>query len=170
MHVVAGVDLDRKYSIHEIMDMYYRGYLKPIALEGYVVRTDVVDQTVSFVRWDESTFGRQETGVVAQSDMSADLEAMRQQLEQDHPMRRRTPQERVASMVLRLLDEAKKHGTIPGLSDEEIREITGMYWQTGQTQVTEEMVRRVVSHYLHQAQKSNREADSHRVTRDHQFA
>ena len=81
------------------------------------------------------------------------------------PLLKRTPQQRVESLVLRILEQTLKSGTVPGLNDEAIRGIVGEAWKAGETQVTGEMVRRVVQHYLEMAEKKQDEVDSKFITR-----
>lgn len=166
--VVAGVDIDRTYSPEEIFEMHDKGRLRPITLEGYCTRAD--EDGIRFVPYYESTFFRMREGKPQQHVSHDFAPAMRAQLEADHPITRRTPQQRVASMVLRLLADAKQNGTIAGLSEEQIRSITGELWKAGVTEVSTEMVRKVAAHFLFQAEKGNREADSHRVARAHPTA
>ena len=37
---VDGVDIEKVYTIHEIMEMYEAGRLRRVAIQGYVVRAD----------------------------------------------------------------------------------------------------------------------------------
>lgn len=167
--VIGGVDIERTYSFDEIMQMRRDGRLKPIALQGYVVRAE--GGRIGFVPWYESVAAKRKAAGGARTfDITADVDQMRQDVEAEHPMRRRTAQERVASMVVRLMEEAKRNGTIAGLTDEQIRTITGEYWKSGETAVTTEMVRRVAAHFLGVAELQTREQESKRTTRLHQFA
>lgn len=166
MNIVGGLDIDRVYTFDEIMELYTLGKLKPIALQGYVCRAE--GGMISFVPWYDSTRARLEAGQGTQVHL--DVDAMRADVEAEHPMTRRTPQERVASMMVRLMTEAKRNGTIAGLTDAQISTITGEAWKTGETSITSEMVRRVAAHFLGMAQNRNREADAHRSTRAHPYA
>lgn len=168
--IVGGIDLSKRYHIDDIFKMRRDGRLQNIALAGYVVRSED-NGMISFVPWHQSTFAaRKAAGGDRQYDITADAEKMREDVEREFPMVRRTPQQRVASMVVRMMAEAKRNGTIAGLTDAQIRTITGEAWLTGESQVTEAMVRKVVAHFLGVAEVDNREADSKRTTRAHQFA
>ena len=174
MRVIAGVDIDRKYSIEEMLDMYERGYLKAILAHGGVVPRATMDGTIEFAPWDETYLGNLEktgaTRFYAQNDGNW-IEDATAQVEKDHPIIRRTPQERVTSMALRLLAQAKRsNGAIPGLSQEEIRQIVGYAWTQGVTEITMDDMRKVAARLLGVAEVDNREADSHRVTRLHPTA
>lgn len=163
MRIVGGVDIDRKYPIEEILKMHAEGKLKPIAVDGYVVRADA-DGMVGFVPWTESTLFRMERGktLVHQSDDFA--EAMRQDVEREHPIVRRTPQERVAALMVRLMGTAAEVGGIPGLTEAQINAITRMSWREGDP-LPATAVQAVAAHFLGIAQNQNREEDRKKTTR-----
>lgn len=160
--IVAGVDISRTYSVEEIMSMYHKGLLKPIALKGYVTRADANGQ-IGFVPWHESTLARSEAGKKAA--VTFDVDEMREGVEAEHPITRRTPQERVAAVALRILAEVKRSGG-HGLTPQEVNQIVGETWAVGDP-VTGEQVRALAAHFLGVGEKTNKEADSHRVTRAH---
>jgi hypothetical protein len=169
--IVAGIDIDRVYHKEEIIEMYKSGKLKDVTLVGYVSQAND-DGTCQFVPWYKSErvlaklqgvpFGK--AVYTSEQDVFGD---MRKNVEEQHPIVRRTPEQRVAAMMGRMLADAQRTGTIPGLSDEKIREITGEYWKTGVSTVTQDMVRKVAAHYLGLGEATNKEADRHRSTRAH---
>ena len=163
--IVAGVDIGRTFEAEEIIAMHNKGVLRGITLEGYV--TQVEDGKIKFIPWTESYRFREQTGQLRTSTHY--LDTMREEVEREHPILRRTPQERTTSMVMRLIGSMKQYGTMPGFTDEQIKAIMGDYWKVGEP-VTEEAVRRLAAHLLDQGEKTNREADSHRVTRQHMTA
>jgi hypothetical protein len=71
------------------------------------------------------------------------------------PIRKRTRMERVDSLMLRFIEDCKKTGTVPGLSDAKVSEIVGEAWVTGRNEVTAEVVRSVAAHFLNEAAKQN---------------
>lgn len=145
--------------------MYTSGKYREVVIEGYVARANA-DGTCEFVPWHKSDAIRARFGQARVYEPSRNwAEDMRQDVEAQYPIRRRTPQERVAAMVMRLMLEAKEHGTVPGLPQEKLREIVGEYWKNGITEVTEDMVRKVAAHYMSVAEIDNKEADRKRVTR-----
>ncbi len=164
MNVIAGIDIDRKYHTEEIIEMYHKGLLKPIALQGYVVRADS-DSMIGFVPWHESTLARAEAGKAVTVDFAGEAEQMREDVERENPIVRTSPQEKQARVAMRILGEVHRSGNI-GLSDEQVSEIAGEFWKQGET-VTGETVRAVAAHFLSKAEQTNKEADSHRVTRQH---
>ena len=69
------------------------------------------------------------------------------------PLRKRTPQERLRSMMDRLVEDCKKYGTVPGVTDARVQHMVGEFWKNGVTEVDGEFVRRVAQHLLEQARK-----------------
>jgi len=157
-----------KYPAERILEFWKDGRLRDVTLRGYVARSNG-DGTCSFEPWWKATDAFNEHRGMRQHKAPMTVEEQRAEIEREHPIVRRTPQQRVAAMVLRIMGDAKKHGGIPGLTQEQIRTIVGEYWKAGDP-VTEELVRRVAAYYLSVAEKDNREADSHRVTRQHPTA
>ena len=178
--IVAGVNLSRPHPAEDILDMWEKGILKSITMQGYCARANG-DGTCSFVPWYESRLAEDENprdkaigdnvwtpkyqgGRMAYRIRPEAVAEMKQDIEREHPIVRRTPQQRVAAMVLRLMGEAKRHGRIPGMSDEQLKTIMGEYWKVGDP-VTEDMVRRVTAHFLNVAQTDNRRENDRHVTR-----
>jgi len=145
MRLVEGIDVDRVYAADEIGQMYLNGELRNVTLHGYVARANA-DGTCQFIPAAEATDERRGRVYQAKDDVRASLE------EGLPEIRRRTPQQRAASLMLRMFAEAKRAGGIPGLSEEQVRSIVGEYWKAGQTEVTAEMVQRVAAHYLEAAE------------------
>ena len=166
--IIGGIDITKRYPIAEIMEMHAQGKLRNIGGSGYIVRADA-DGMVGFVPWTESTLFRMNTDQPQLYQSPDFTEAMRQDVETEHPMRRRTPQERVASMLVRMMGHARETNTVPGLTEKQISTITGESWKEGDP-LPAESVRAVAAHFLGIAEKQNKEADSHRTTRSHQFA
>ena len=57
--IIDGIDIERSYTTEEIIDMYHKGRLKPIALVGYCTRAND-DGTIGFIPFWESTLFRSE--------------------------------------------------------------------------------------------------------------
>lgn len=165
--IVNGVNIHKAFSSEEIFELHESGRLRGITLEGYATRVE--DGKIWFVPFYESTLFRMEHGKQRQYVSHDFQEWMRQDVEQQHPMTRRTPQERVASMVLRLMATVKNTGGLPGFTDEQIKEIVGTGWAAGMP-ITEDVVRAIVAKFLNVGEQQNREADSHRSVRQHQFS
>lgn len=159
-HIVAGVDISRKYHFTEIMAMYHKGLLQPIALEGYLVRADVLDGMISFVPWHESSAARAEAGRPASA--AFDVEAMREDVEREHPIVRRTPQQRKDAI-------AKRLAAAPHFSEAVVSEVLTESWKKGEP-VTGDQIEAVAAVLMQRAENENRAADAKRVTRKHMTA
>ena len=51
---IDGIDISRKYTIEEILDMHAKGRLRPVSAQGYIVRADL-DRTEGIGHASEST-------------------------------------------------------------------------------------------------------------------
>ena len=180
MAVVAGVDLSRGFTPEEVFDFHNSGRLREIAEAGYVGQADVESGLVHFAPFHKSAFFRSDpvdlqvgavTGLTNPIVVPhpSTLEEKRKELEEKFPMLRTTPQQKVARLTLRLLSEVKRTGRITGMSDQDVSHIVGEAWKIGEP-LTSEAVRRVAAHFLGLGEKTNKEADSHRVTRAHALA
>jgi len=164
---VDGIDIGQKFTSEEIFDLHRRGKLRSITLEGYVTRVDILDNTISFVPFWESSKFRDETGQMKMTEFG--IEEKRKELEDEHPISRRTPQERVAALAMRLVGEIKRSGRVGGLSDEDITQLTSESWKAGEPLLASD-ARTIAATLLSKAEKENKEAESHRVTRDFRTA
>jgi hypothetical protein len=144
--------------------MHRKGQLRAITLNGYVTRVDILDDTISFVPFWESSKFRDEQGTMKMTEFG--VENKRKELEAEHPITRSTPQEKVARLALRLMTEAKRTGRISGLSNAEHASILGESWKEG-TPLTGEDVQKLSQWFMQRAEVDNKEADAHRVTQLH---
>lgn len=166
--IIDGVDISRVFTADEVFAMYTNGKLRSITLQGYAARADY-DGTVRFVHHSKlnPTRGRGlkpvESGEVTSTQMQGRefspppgwAEEMAASLT---PIRRRTPQERVESMMARIRESMRVHKTVPGLSESQLQAILGPDWHTGVSEVTEDVVRRIAAHYMAQAEAENKGA------------
>jgi len=164
---VDGIDITRTFSPEEIFDLHAKGRLRKIALAGYCTRAG--DDGIQFIPWYESTRFRMDTDTLPVHASDDFVPYMQNKLETEHPMRRSTPQQKVGRMMLRLMAEVKRTGTIPGFTPEDIKHIVGESWKQGEPLAAED-VQKVAAYFLGLGQKQNKEADSHRVTRAHALA
>lgn len=162
--IVAGIDVSRSYTGEEVIEMHNSGRLRDVTLEGYCSRVDA-DGTIRFVPFYESTWFRmdEEKPTTAVSYDFAD--AMKRDVETNHPIVRRTPQQRVASMMLRLMTAYKQTGTLPGVPPELIRRVVGNSYREGEP-LTAEVVRAVAAHYLGMGETDNKEAGGDYAIKD----
>src|SRR5437867_1683314 len=98
---VGGVDIHKKYTIHEVMDMWYAGKLRPIGLNGYLPRASS-DGICEFVPWWKTdAFSQEQNGMRVFASEDDVFGQMKADVEHEHPIVRRTPQQRVAAMLMR---------------------------------------------------------------------
>ncbi len=158
--IIDGVDITRSFEFDEIIAMNNNGKLRSITLRGYCTQGKD-DGTLEFVPWQESLHFRKPKTYVS-DDFT---EVMRQDVEQEHPILRRTPQERKMAMAMRIASEYARTGAVPGMTDPQVQEMVGEAWKAGEP-MTGEAIVELAKKLMEQAEKDNREAESHRVTRD----
>lgn len=163
----------KKYTRAQLVRALGPQDAQQLRMRGYVLRHDVLDGTYSVVPWTEASDSRtqpvQGAGTFAPPP----------------PIRKRTPAQRVDSLMLKWLDEMKRAGGLPPLRepdrsdpeawdkyladkramDDKIREIVGAAWVDGRTEITAEVVEKVARHFLEAAEKQHDEKLDHQVTR-----
>ncbi len=153
---------NRRYSKAEIARL--RELNPGFTMPGHVMRYDA-DGMVSFVPWRQAGGGHGWAG-----DPGAPARGFVATWDEDpwpkDPIRKRTPQQRVDSLMLKFIDDCKRTGTVPGLSDERIRAIVGEDWKDGQARgITAEDVRAVATHFLSEAANRHEASEYKKVTR-----
>ncbi len=150
----------KKYTVEQIKQLMTVDGAKDLEMKGYVARVD--DQGyVSFHHWTKATNtakglkGKTYTQEGAVAAMQAELP----------PIVKRTPQERVDSLMLRFIDDCKRAGTVPGLDDVKVGFLVGEAWKSGRSEVTGEMVRQVAQSFLDKAEKEREAANFKRTVR-----
>lgn len=149
--IVNGVNIHKVFTSEEIIELHEAGRLRGIVLEGYCTRVE--DGKIYFVPWYESSFMRAEQGKLMTHVSDDFVPAMQAEVEEEHPIIKRTPQQRVASMVMRLIAEYKNSGnTLPGIHGEDIKAMVGASWKEG-APLTEDDVRAIASYFLGKAER-----------------
>jgi hypothetical protein len=154
---------NKRYTQAEITELRNDPRFADFAMKGYVLRLDE-DMMFSFVHWTQATSGRN-PGELRRMRKYHNPRAMEQLTEGLEPIVKRTPQQRVDSLMLRFIEECKRAGTVPGLQDPFITTIVGEAWKSGITEITAETVRRVAQSFLEKADRKFQEEESRRVTR-----
>lgn len=151
----------RRYTAGELRAFLDQEGATALQAQGYVLRHNVSDDTYQLVHWTNAA-GGEEFGTFRKDQRVAyDPHAFN---EADlPPIVKRTPQQRVDSLMLRFIEDCQRTGTIPGVGDERIREIVGEWWKAGKTEMTTEVVRAVAARLLQQAE-AKREADNFKRT------
>ena len=158
-NIIEGVDISKSFTGEEIIEMHRRGKLRDVTLHGYCTRVDLEEGVIRFVPWWDSTLFRMEKQQLVRDHDAHFGETMMADVNANHPIRRRTPQQRVAAMMLRLMAEYRRTGTLPGVSPDLVRRVSGMAWREG-TPLTDDAIRAVAAHFLGLGEAHNKEADS----------
>lgn len=135
-----------------------------VAWQGYVLQHDLLKDTYKLVHWTKSASGRdwgESNRPFGSPRMAHDPYAF----SKPEPLVRRTPQQRRESLVNKWFEACKLAGTIPGLSDEQITDILGEEWKTGESQITYEVVERLAAAMLQRSENKQNRDDQHRVVR-----
>jgi len=147
--VVDGIDLSRTFTADEVFELHAKGKLRKIAVQGYVAQASA-DGTCRFVPWWKSNRlaprdeRKGETPRARVYTTDADVSAY---LGQGLPeIKKRTPRERTASLMMRLMQDVRATGRL-ALSDDEIRAIVGESWKAGQPMAADD-VRKIAAYYL----------------------
>jgi hypothetical protein len=146
----------KRYTRQQLAEAIDQSTADELKLQGYVLQYDVLSQTYGVVPWYEAASGA-EFGTFRQDNRGgtgafAPLD----------PIKKRTPMERVDSMMLRLVDDCKRTGTLPLVDDVRIKQLVGESWRAGK-QLTGEDIRRVASNLLARAEKEKQLADFKKV-------
>jgi hypothetical protein len=145
----------KKYTRQQIVAGVDQGEAERLKEVGYVLRHDVMDDTYSVVHWTHA--GGQGFAPRQAFDPSA--------FSPPEPIKRRTPQERLDSLMLRFIEDCKETGSVPGLDDDRISFLVGEAWRSGRSEMTGEIVRQVARHFLEDAEKKKEASDYKRVVR-----
>ncbi len=169
--IVNGLDTNRTYTADEVAEMQRTGQLRLATLKGWFFRWDMLADGMRMVHFTDPTanrmtpdsWGGQGKRVFSIPDPTPQMKA---DVEADSPIRKRTPQERLASMTAKLAggetgqDAAAKmllqmlggNAGMDALTDDQVKEITGKSWTRGDP-LDAETVRNVAAYYLGQAEK-----------------
>jgi len=178
------IEAGKAYPVTEFQRLLTEADAERLKLRGYVLQFSPLEGTISVVHWTQSDmYARSGLGVDQQSGTDPGWVPVRkgssvetapgrrwrseqvlEDLRQDiPPIVKRTPQQRIESLVQRFVDDCVKHGTVPGLSDPMIQTIVGEAWRSGTTQITGDHVRRVAQYFLEDALAKQRRADYKKV-------
>jgi len=130
-----------------------------LKMKGYVLQFDVVSQTYSIVHWTDAASGAN-PGEFRKTQRGG--QAFFEPLD---PIQKRTPMERVDSLMLKMLDDCKRSGTVPGLEDERVNAILGAAPGTKRDGITAEEVRRIAAHFLQDAETKHEAKLATQITR-----
>ena len=166
--LVDGLDTSRTYTADEVVEMRKTGKLRDITLKGWFFRWEPLKDGMTMVHFTDPTANRMTPGETGRRTYSIPdpLPGLQDEVKTDAPIRRRTPQERLASMTAKLsggetgqeaaaqmlLNMLGGNGGMDGLTDEQVQSITGKSWAAGDP-IDAETVRNVAARYLGQAER-----------------
>lgn len=152
----------RRYTRTQLQGLIDQATADELKLQGYVLQYDVVSQTYSVVPWHQASQPFRQDGNRAQRRA---VRGTATDFGELAPIVKRTPQQRVDSLMLKWIEDMKAAGTIPGVDDAKVKEIVGEAWKAGRTEITADVVRTVAAHFLTEAEAKHEEKLSHQVTR-----
>lgn len=164
--IVSGLDTRRQYTADEVVTLHRSGKLREVTFQGWFFRFDALTGSAKLVHVTDPTANLQDK--LRAYQIPDPLPGMKRQVEEESPIRKRTPQERLASMTNKLMrgqqgqDGAAlmllgmlggaANGNMDGLTEEQVKNITGKSWQQGDP-LDADTVRRVAARYLGQAER-----------------
>lgn len=154
MKLVPG----KKYTRLQLQELIDQAEADELKLNGYVLRMEPLDGTYSIVHWSQAG-GAADFGKLRKPRLAHDPMAF----EPLDPIKRRTPMERVDSLMLSFIEDCKASGTVPGLGDDRISLILGEAWKTGRSEVTGEVIRQVAADFLAKAEQKRKVDDFKKV-------
>ncbi len=145
----------RKSTIDNIL-LNDPGAVQGIQLAGYVMQFEPVKERFRFIRQEDTAFegGRRARQYVLE-DPWGEIE----------PIVKRTPQQRVESLLLKFITDCKREGRIVGLSDSQIRDILGPTWTDGRKDITAEEIKTVAAWFIQNAEDRRNADNAKRVVR-----
>lgn len=151
----------KKYTPAQIRRLISEAEAHELQMTGYVLRHDVLDDTYTVVHWTNASSG-QEWGEFRQDQRFAiDPNAF----PAPPPIQKRTPMERVDSLMARFIQDCKRAGTVPGLDDARISTILGAAKNTQRDGITAEEIRKIAADFLAKAEKEKELADYKKIVR-----
>lgn len=150
----------RQYTREQIQKAVTLGEAQRLQLEGMVLRHDVLSDKYSIVHWTQAGGGA-DFGQLRKPRQAMDNNAFN--LDDIEPIVKRTPDQRVDSMMQRLVEHHKQTGTVPGIGDPEIMAVLGMTRGTKREGVTAEDIQRIVAHMLQKAENKKNRDDFNKI-------
>lgn len=142
------IQVGRKYTSDELAHL--RATTSESELKGLVLSYNI-DGTAQFVPWHQATGGGiRENG--RETRPLREYAVTNPDFGEIEPIRKRTPLQRVDSLMLKVLGDMKA-GRV--LTEAQIKEIVGEAWKDGRTEITGEVVRQVAQRFLERAEKEN---------------
>ena len=81
-------------------------------------------------------------------------------------LEKRTPQQRVESLALKMAEECLRTGLLPRSDDPVIRQIVAEAWKSGRPDITSDTIRQLAQRYLERAEVQDEIKQGKQITRD----
>jgi len=173
-----GITPGRKYRIEDFRSLLTRAKADSLKVQGYVLRMDM-DGYVEIVHFSQADDfqgamhgawrmmkqavkgprGDRRMLTAPGFDGAKDPGGPPVQAGTIAPTRKRTPQQRLDSLMQRWVDDCLRTGTVPGLDDPMISVILDSAFASGKTGITAENVRTVARFFLEDAERKKAEAN-----------
>ena len=144
MSPLTRLRINQPYTGEQLRKLISQEDAEALKLQGYFLEYNPLDQTFRVKHYTQGSAPMRGDGKIVTGTATFD---------ELPPIRKRTPHERVDSLMLKFIGDMRQAGTIPGVDDEKVREIVGEAWKTGRTEITGEVVRQVAQYFLNQAEQ-----------------
>lgn len=171
-----NIQVGKTYTVDEIKQHMTAQDAEELKFKGCVLRYSPFEQTITIVPWHKADMyyvdadnDKNWEHVHRGSPVHRSINEGRTWKSPNFeiaPHVRRTPQQRLQSLMDRLVDDCKKHGTVPGVAHPMIQTIVGEAWKYGQTEVTGEFIRKVAQYFMEKANAAQRESDWKKIVSD----
>lgn len=148
-----------KYTFAELEGFREDPSFSDWAAKGYVWRQEL-DGTLKLVHWSKAHMDNE----VRNPKFYVDKRDVREIFPTD-PIQKRTPQQRLQSLVDKWWEDCRRHGTVPGLTSEEMTDLTGRSFTVGEDRVTYEDVKAIAAKMLNQAFAKQEAQEAKKVVR-----
>jgi hypothetical protein len=155
---VAKIVPGKRYTKEQLQLLVDQAEADELKMQGYVLQYDVLSGTYGVVHWTHAG-GAEDFGSVRKPRIAHDPAAFTK----PEPIKKRTPMERVDSLMLRFIDDCKRAGTVPLMGDDRISLIIGEAWRAGRSEITGEVIRKVAADFLQKAENKQRADDFKKV-------
>jgi len=149
------LEIGKSYRAQELTTLLTQERAQELQAQGVIIQFDTMLGTFKLVphteALSEDISGTPKTGTGGFAPLD--------------PIKKRTPQERLDSLMLRFIEDCKMAGTVPGLDDARISLILGEAWRSGRSEVTAEVVREVARSFLEKAEAEKVHADYKRTAK-----
>lgn len=156
---MPSLEPGRRYTFAELEALRNDPAFADWAAKGYVWEQDL-DGTLRLTHWSKSILDNEVKHPRAYVD-----ERPFEDVFPTEPIRRRTPQERKASLISRWWESCKRAGTVPGMTDEQLTHLFGREWVTGKSEITYADIERMAATMLADAENKYEASERKKVVR-----